>query len=115
MVQLVYETNLNYDVTRKRVQNSDKVEKCLDFSKGNFEFRLKDDKNIKRIMITLTGKVMIYCENVSALEGSLPSIKSLTPSYDEHESLWSPGKPVDSALMRKTRKYFLEIRKPDGP
>jgi len=109
--QLVYDTNLDYDLTRESVRNSNKVKKCLDYSKGNFEFRLKDDKNIRRIMITLTRKVIIYCENRGAIEGSLPSIKSLTLTSDGREALWDSCKPVDSPLLRKDAKTLLRNTK----
>ena len=111
MIQLVYDTNLEYDLTRESVWNSNRVEERLEYSTGNFEFRLKDDKNIRRIVITLSGKVMIYCKNPSAVEGSLPSIKSLTLPSDRHEILWGPCKQVDSPLLRKDAKILLRNTK----
>jgi hypothetical protein len=111
MIQLVYDTNLDYDLTRKSVWNSNRVKKHLDYSTGNFEFRLKDDKNIRRIVITLSRKVMIYCKNQGAIQGSLPSIKSLTLTSDEREAVWSSCKLVDSPLLRKDAKTLLRDTK----
>ena len=107
MIQLVYDTNLEYDLTRDSVWESNRVEKRLDYRKGNFEFRLKDDKNIRRIVITLRGKVMIYCKESGDIGGSLPLIKSLTLTSDGHEALWSSDRPVDSPLLRKDAKTLL--------
>jgi hypothetical protein len=111
MLQLVYDTNLDYKTTRESVSRSNKAGKPVDGFKGNFGFRLKGDRNIRLIMITLSGKVMIYCRDQTAVEGSLPLIKSLTLTADGREALWGSYKLVDSPLLRKDAKTLLRNTK----
>jgi hypothetical protein len=111
MLQLVYDTNLDYETTRESVRLSKKIEKPVDGFKGNLGFRLKGDRNIRLIMITLSGKVMVYCRDQTAVEGSLPLIRSLTLTADGREALWGSYKLVDSPLLRKDAKVHLRNTK----
>jgi hypothetical protein len=117
MCQLVYETNLDQQLTEKTLRESGATQGTpLYTEKSILWFGLKDDDNIKGIQITPKGRVMIYCTSVEALNKSksLPLIKSLTVNKDGGEAHWKLPKIVRSPADRlrdiKSRLQKIKLR-----
>jgi len=103
LIQLVYETDAHQGSTEQRVAASEAVGSWHHTEKDILCFRLKDDDNIQEIQITPKGKVMIFCEDVDALNEKLPLIKSLTLNKDKREANWRQSKIVESPADRLSK------------